>query len=554
MEGSDFKKSNCNRKLIGARYYNVPVTTNGDQSHLASTSGSPRDSVGHGTHTASIAAGVQVPNASYYGLAQGTAREAHRQLGLHATRHAWMLVALPSEHFTLRQMGVMVICSAGNDGPNPYTIVNTAPWIFTVAASNIDRDFQSNIILGNGRTFTVLIGFCHQFLQSHSFKTYPLVFGKDAAGINTPVSEARNCYPGSLDQKKVVGKIVFVTKKLVVADTKAKGLILIDEAEKGVPFDSGIFPFTEVGNIAGLQILKYINSTQKPTATILPTVVVPQYRPAPAVAFFSSRGPAQLTENILKPDIMAPGVAVLAAIAPKNETGTVPNGKKPSKFSIKSGTSMACPHVTGTAAFIKSVHRQWTTSMIKSALMTTATIYNNMKMPLTDNSNHFANPHEVGVGEINPLKALNPGLVFETKIENYLEFLCYYGYPEKNIRFMSNTKFNCPKISIEELISNINYPSISISKLNRRQPAKAIKRTVTNVGALNSTYIAKVQAPVGLTVSVLPEKLVFAEGVRRVSFQVSFYGKEARSGYNFGSITWFDGQHSVRTVFSVNVE
>ncbi|KAM1263254.1 hypothetical protein ACFXTH_028266 [Malus domestica] len=599
MEGSDFKKSNCNRKLIGARYYNVPVTTNGDQSHLASTSGSPRDSVGHGTHTASIAAGVQVPNASYYGLAQGTAKggspsariacyKACLDVGCSgatilkaiddAVRDGVDVISISigmsslfqSDYlndpiaigaFHAEQMGVMVICSAGNDGPDPYTIANTAPWIFTVAASNIDRDFQSNIILGNGRTFT---GYAINFSNLTRLKTYPLVFGKDAAGINTPVSEARNCYPGSLDQKKVVGKIVVCvdddpavsrrTKKLVVADTKAKGLILIDEAEKGVPFDSGIFPFTEVGNIAGFQILKYINSTKKPTATILPTVVVPHYRPAPAVAFFSSRGPAQLTENILKPDIMAPGVAILAAIAPKNETGTVPNGKKPSKFSIKSGTSMACPHVSGTAAFIKSVHRQWTTSMIKSALMTTATIYNNMKMPLTDSSNHFANPHEVGVGEINPIKALNPGLVFETTTENYLEFLCYYGYPEKNIRFMSNTKFNCPKISIEELISNINYPSISISKLNRRQPAKAIKRTVTNVGALNSTYIAKVQAPVGLTVSVLPEKLVFAEGVRRVSFQVSFYGKEAPSGYNFGSITWFDGQHSVRTVFSVNVE
>lgn len=177
-----------------------------------------------------------------------------------------------------------------------------------------------------------------------------------------------------------------------------------------------------------------------------------------------------------------------------------------------------------------------------------------MKKPLTNSSNTFVNPHEVGVGEINPLKALSPGLVFETTTENYLEFLCYYGYPEKNIRSMSNTKFNCPKISIDELISNVNYPSISITKLNRHQPAKTIQRTATNVAALNSTYIAKVHAPVGLIVKVLPEKLVFTEGVRRVPFQVSFYGKEAPRGYNFGSITWFDGRHSVRTVFSVNVE
>ncbi|ONI21188.1 hypothetical protein PRUPE_2G051800 [Prunus persica] len=599
MEGSDFRKSNCNRKLIGARYYNVPWTRDGNQSSLARTKGSPRDSVGHGTHTASTAAGVQVLNASYYGLAQGTARgglpsariacyKACSDVGCSgatilkaiddAIRDGVDIISISigmsslfqSDYlndpiaigaFHAEQMGVMVICSGGNDGPDPYTIVNTAPWIFTVAASNIDRDFQSNIVLGNGKNFT---GSAINFSNLTRSRTYPLVFGKDVAGYYTPVSEARNCYPGSLDPKKVVGKIVVCVdddpavsrkiKKLVVEDAKAKGLILIDEAEKSVPFDSGIFPYTEVGNIAGFQILQYINSTKNPTATILPTVDVPRYRPAPAVAYFSSRGPAELTENILKPDIMAPGVAILAAIAPKNETGTVPNGKKPSTFSIKSGTSMACPHVTGAAAFIKSVHRRWTSSMIKSALMTTATVFNNMKKPLTNSSNTFANPHEVGVGEINPLKALSPGLVFETTTENYLEFLCYYGYPEKNIRSMSNTKFICPKSSIDELISNVNYPSISISKLNRHQPAKTIQRTATNVAALNSTYIAKVHAPAGLIVKVLPEKLVFAEGVRRVSFQVSFYGKEAPRGYNFGSITWFDGRHSVRTVFSVNVE
>jgi hypothetical protein len=47
------------------------------------------------------------------------------------------------------------VCSAGNDGPDPYTVVNTAPWIFTVAASNIDRNFQSTIVLGNGKSFKV---------------------------------------------------------------------------------------------------------------------------------------------------------------------------------------------------------------------------------------------------------------------------------------------------------------------------------------------------------------------------------------------------------------
>lgn len=181
-------------------------------------------------------------------------------------------------------------------------------------------------------------------------------------------------------------------------------------------------------------------------------------------------------------------------------------------------------------------------------------MYNNMRKPLTNSSNYLANPHEMGVGEINPLRALNPGLVFETNLKDYIRFLCFYGYTQKNIRSMSKTNFGCPRNSSESLISNINYPSISIRNLNRRQKPKVIRRTATNVGSPNATYIAKVHAPEGLVVKVFPNKLVFAEGVKKISYKVSFYGKEAHGGYNFGSLTWIDGRHYVRTVFAVNVK
>ena len=57
--------------------------------------------------------------------------------------------------FHAEQMGIMVACSGGNEGPQSFTVINAAPWIFTIAASNIDRDFQSAVVLGNGRTFQV---------------------------------------------------------------------------------------------------------------------------------------------------------------------------------------------------------------------------------------------------------------------------------------------------------------------------------------------------------------------------------------------------------------
>lgn len=183
-----------------------------------------------------------------------------------------------------------------------------------------------------------------------------------------------------------------------------------------------------------------------------------------------------------------------------------------------------------------------------------AIISNNMRKDLTNSTGFSANPHEMGVGEISPLRALNPGLVFETASEDYLHFLCYYGYPEKTIRAVANKKFSCPSTSFDELISNINYPSISISKLDRHLAAQTVTRTVRNVGSPNSTYIAQLHAPVGLEITVSPKKIVFVEGLERATFKVSFKGKEASRGYSFGSITWFDGLHSVRTVFAVNVE
>ncbi|KAK9283873.1 hypothetical protein L1049_012128 [Liquidambar formosana] len=182
MEGSDFKKSNCNRKLIGARYYsNIKVKSAGNKTQpdpAAKSSGSPRDFVDHGTHTTSIAAGAPIANASYYGLARGTARGGGSpsttriasykacteegcsgsiilkaiddaikdgvdiisiSVGMNALFQSDFLndpIAIGAFH--AEQMGVMVVCSGGNEGPDPYTVVNSAPWVFTVAASNID--------------------------------------------------------------------------------------------------------------------------------------------------------------------------------------------------------------------------------------------------------------------------------------------------------------------------------------------------------------------------------------------------------------------------------
>ncbi|RRT70578.1 hypothetical protein BHE74_00004575 [Ensete ventricosum] len=159
----------------------------------------------------------------------------------------------------------------------------------------------------------------------------------------------------------------------------------------------------------------------------------------------------------------------------------------------------------------------------------------------------------MGAGEISPLRALSPGLVYETTTQDYLHFLCYYGYKNQIIRSIAGTSFSCPSNASPDLISNLNYPSTSIAKLGGKQTERTVSRTVTNVGPPNSTYTATVDAPSGLIVKVSPERLVFTKRWMKATYQVNFDAKNASKGYGYGSITWSDGAHSVRTVFAVNV-
>lgn len=194
--------------------------------------------------------------------------------------------------------------------------------------------------------------------------------------------------------------------------------------------------------------------------------------------------------------------------------------------------------------------------MIIDCILAASTL-NNMGKTVSNSSDIPANPHQVGAGEMRPMKALDPGLVIETSMIDHLYFLCYKGYKQGTIRSLSNTNFSCPPrgAAAEELVSSLNYPTISIGSLSRRNGPRKVKRVATNVGSeVNATYVASVNAPRGLAVKVVPKKMVFGQGAEKAAFKVFFDGKGAAKGYNFGDVTWFDGSHLVRVVFAVNVD
>src|SRR4029079_12711881 len=121
-------------------------------------------------------------------------------------------------------------------------------------------------------------------------------------------------------------------------------------------------------NVARAAIVAYVNGTASPTGAL--SKGTPAFgNPAPDTAAFSSRGPVLATADILKPDVMAPGVDVIAGISPAGDFGRL--------FDFLSGTSMASPHVAGSGALLKQAHPNWSPAMIRSALMTTATTKRN---------------------------------------------------------------------------------------------------------------------------------------------------------------------------------
>ncbi|KAG0475289.1 hypothetical protein HPP92_014975 [Vanilla planifolia] len=185
QNGSDPNFS-CNRKLIGARYFKKAFEA--AYGKLNSTNDNPRDWIGHGTHTLSTAAGGFVPLTNYFNVTNaGTAKGGSPAPVSQHTRSAgsspkcmgcvWMLTSSPDSTPLLlmasmsSRKGISVIASAGNDGPQPGTVANSAPWLFTVAASTMDRDWvpyvqlESHLLEGFGLCSTTL----------PDVKQYPLI-------------------------------------------------------------------------------------------------------------------------------------------------------------------------------------------------------------------------------------------------------------------------------------------------------------------------------------------------------------------------------------------
>ncbi|XP_048332657.1 subtilisin-like protease SBT5.6 isoform X2 [Ziziphus jujuba] len=600
QSGPAFNSSHCNRKIIGARYFIKEFEHHYGPLNASEDYRSSRDKNGHGTHTASTVGGRMVHNVSVNGgFGRGIASGGAPLVRLAIYKVCWqfngkslscsgadimaaidaavadgvhvMSISLGTrgqrheKYYTddifvigalhASRNNIVVACSAGNDGPTPSTVSHIAPWIITVAASSVDRKFVSPVVLGNGSKIKGQSATPSKLEK----KMYPLVYAADVADQDVSKDYAVQCLPHSLSLDKVKGKIVLCMieytsvhgEDMEVKRAGGAGYILGSSRAGGVDelaAHANVLPATVVVYTDAIRILEYINSTKNPIATIIPAKTVLHTKPAPFMAAFSSRGPNTIDPNIIKPDITAPGLNIIAAWTPENSPSA---NRAKVEYHMISGTSMSCPHVAAAAALVKAIHPTWSSAAIRSAIMTTASVINNNGLPLTNDRGNVATPFAYGSGHFQPTKAADPGLVYDASYYDYLLYLCSLGSVKK-----FDKTFKCPKAPPSSF--NLNYPSLAVSKLNG---TVSVKRTVTNVGGGGkSIYFFTSQPPVGMSVRAHPSILVFDRVGQKKSFTITLRAisdeiLRKKDGYGFGWYKWTDAHalHVVRSPIAVSL-
>ncbi|XP_008238728.1 PREDICTED: subtilisin-like protease SBT1.2 [Prunus mume] len=571
----EFNGRVCNNKLIGARNFNGISTGQpaGDP---------PLDQEGHGTHTSSTAAGNFVKGAAVFGMVKGTAvgmapyahLAIYRVCSVAGCAEGDILAAMDAAvddgvdvlslslggfsrpfysdgvavgAFGAIQKGIFVSCSAGNSGPSYSTSSNEAPWILTVGASTIDRNIRATARLGNKKEYNG-----ESLFQPNNFNSKIMLPLVDAGSLGNQTTAF--CDPGTL--KNVKGKIVLcerggaggrIDKGAEVKRAGGAAMILMNQRIDGFSTlaDPHVLPTAHVSYNAGLKIKSYLKSTTKPTATILFKGTVIGDKHAPSVASFSSRGPSTASPGILKPDITGPGVSILATWPVSVDNAT----KSKATFNIISGTSMSCPHLSGIAALLKGSHPDWSPAAIKSAIMTTADVHNLGGKSIVDQTLKAADLFAIGAGHVNPSKANDPGLVYDTQPNNYIQYLCGLNYTDKQIQIITQQTVDCSKIgAIPE--AQLNYPSFSIIiGSNKKTKSQLYTRTVKNVGEANSTYKLDILAPHKVDVNVSPEVLKFTKVKQTITYRVKFVAQDGagKDGVLFGKgyLRWVSDKHNV---------
>ena len=579
--GEGWDADDCNNKLIGARWFADGFLAGAviEPNDFLS----PRDSDGHGTHTATTAAGREVratlagtPVADISGMApdayvaiykacfedlggdQGAscffsdsaaATEAAVMDGVDVLSFSVSTDPAfndPQDIAFLNAVadGVFVARASGNDGPAPSSTPAGEPWAMTVGASTHSGKAFANATVINspasvaGR-FASLEGAITRSLQETGPVTNDLVAAEpiDACGPIAPIGgkialiERGTCF---FDDKLTNAVAAGASAVLVYTNLLEDG----SENPKTIMGGDLTFPIPGVmiDNAPGVAILAAITGGATVNVTLSAGSFISERMTGNIMADISSRGPYLTEPNWIKPDITAPGVRILAGATPEPNDGSFGD-----LFQYLQGTSMSTPHVSGIAALLIERHPDWTPAQIKSALMTTA----RQNIVKEDGITH-ADPFDFGAGHMVPNRAINPGLTYDAGLFDYLAATCGTVSPlvsDEDCATLESLGFSRDP-------ADLNLPSIAVSDM---VGSKTIRRTVTNVGG-RSTYEVSVQPPPGIKVQVNPESFTIAKGESK-TFEVTFTNWGAPSGeWRFGRLTWSNGNQDVRSPIAISAQ
>jgi subtilisin family serine protease len=582
--GTNFSSTDCNNKIIGARYYvdGFLETQFLDENEFIS----PRDADGHGTHIASTAAGIDVPaSIANTSIARVTGMAPRARIAVY--KACWLepgqirgscnisdlqraiedavadgvdiinysigntdiSIVDPDDLALLAasNAGVLSVVAAGNDGPDPLGNIlspSGAPWVLTVAASSRRGSKSEEALRVDAPTavannyVTREAGFTPP-LRDVGPITAELVLVDDGSGVVFDACETIE------NTAEIADKIAFLQRgacdfevKLINAETAgAVAAVVFDN--QGEPIimagtrGSVNIPAVMISQADGQLLLGELQNDAVVELTLDKSIFINEPDNGDVMGSFSSTGPNLTAPDILKPDITAPGVDILAGHTP-----TVANGIRGENFQYLSGTSMAVPHIAGVAALLKEANPDWSPAAIKSALMTTA-----RQNVFKQDGAADADPFDFGSGHVVPNSATNPGLIYEAGKDNYNAFTCGTEVPRVS-------QDECDALiagGLPTLPADLNLPSIAVSSL---VSGRVIKRQVTNVGQ-PTQYHVSVESPPGIDLQVNPEVLSVGAG-ETVEYEVILASNSAEPYvWQFGALTWEDGEHSVRSPIAV---
>jgi subtilisin family serine protease len=546
--GDSFTGKECNTKVIGARYFSSTYesqTPSGQHTDFLS----PRDGHGHGTHVASTAAGKAGVDATIGGRSFGTISGVAPAAKLAIYKVAFTsstddepaiytgdaLAAIDAAiadgvdvinysvsgsdavddpvdlaFLSAASAGIFVATSAGNGGPGAATMNHITPWVTTVAASTV-APYAGTVILGNGKKYA---GISTTVVKNVG--PAPLVTARAVKRASAAASDATVCAPDTLSRTKTAGKIVVCDRGAVTRAEKSaevkraggKGMVLVNLTDASTDADTHLLPTVHLNVPHGPAGKAYAKKAGA-TATLKQGNRSSTPLRYPQIAGFSSRGPSVGNAgNLLKPDVSAPGVAVLAAVAPPRNHNR--------KFDFFSGTSMASPHVAGIAALHFGVHPRWSPMAVKSAIMTTASRVKTADGTLSRDYS------AQGAGNVRPDRMLNPGVIFDAGSKDWLAFLESQGIDtDTGVGPIDPSDYNAPSIAIGDLAGS-----------------QTVTRKVTAVKA--GSYRTTISVP-GVTATVNPSVLNFASAGETKTVTITLAPNAApASATVFGSLK-FEG-------------